>query len=75
MPLADFPAVAALPLERKKVLFEELRDEIALAEGPDPLTEEDFAEFDRRMADGRPGLTWEQVKANMEAARRGAAGA
>ena len=79
MNLTDFPTVAALPIAEKKALVEQLQSEIDVAEGPQPLTAAEYAELNRRTAaldaDTSAGLSWEQVKADMAAARRGAGGA
>ena len=76
--LADLPAVAALPADQKRALMEELRDAIAVEEGPGPLTPEQLEELNRRRAafeaDPSIGLTFDQVKAECAAwkAARGA---
>ena len=67
MTLADFPAVAALPIHEKQVLIEFLRDAIAMEEGPGPLTDEQLAELNCRRAayeaDPSSAVSWDEVKA------------
>ena len=69
MTLADFPALAALPADEKLALVGELWNAIE-SEGLPPLSDEQRAELDRRMAayeaDPSTGRTWEQVKARCE---------
>ena len=71
MTLADLPAVAALPTREKQILLEELRDAIALEEGPGPLTPEQLAELNRRRAafeaDPSSAVSWDDVKARCAA--------
>ena len=60
---------AALSLEDKIQLVEDLWDDIALAADDWPLTEAQKAELDRRIADfernPNEGIPWEQAKAEI----------